>query len=200
MEQRGTGCGHAALKARCQCRTHQLTMEPSERKDKVQGAETLMKAVLVAWMLAAPFSPVLAKTLPTVAVFGFALTNTSPAPSTPEELARLQRLDQQLKSGLRDHFQVVDVGPVQNRLAGVDSIRGCNGCELDLARQLGAEQVAYGWVQKVSNLILNVNLVVEEASTGRTLRAESVDIRGNTDESWSRGLRYLLNERMFRGE
>ena len=55
-------------------------------------------------------------------------------------------------------------------------------------------------MQKVSNLILNVNLVVEEASTGRTLRAESVDIRGNTDESWSRGLRYLLNERMFRGE
>ena len=159
-----------------------------------------MKPLLVACMLAAPLSPALAKTLPTVAVFDFALTNTSPAPSTPEELARLQRLDQQLRSGLRDHFQLVDVGPVRDRLAGVDSIRGCNGCELDLARQLGAQQVAYGWVQKVSNLILNVNLVVEEVSTGRTLRAESVDIRGNTDESWSRGLRYLLNERMFRGE
>ena len=70
--------------------------------------------------------------------------------------------------------------------------------ELDLARQLGAQQVAYGWVQKVSNLILNVNLVVEDAATGKTLRADSVDIRGNTDESWTRGLRYLLNERMFR--
>ena len=159
-----------------------------------------MKSLLLAYVLAAPFSPAMAKTLPTVAVFDFALTNTSPAPSTPEELARLHRLDQQLKAGLSDHFQVVDVSPVRDRLSGVDSIRGCNGCEIDLARQLGAQQVAYGWVQKVSNLILNVNLVVEEASTGRTLRAESVDIRGNTDESWSRGLRYLLNERMFRGE
>ena len=155
-----------------------------------------MKSLLLACVLAAPFSPAMAKSLPTVAVFDFALTNTSPAPSTPEELARLQRLDQQLKTGLSDHFQVVDVSPVRDRLSGVDSIRGCNGCDLDL----GAQQVAYGWVQKVSNLILNVNLVVEEASTGRTLRAESVDIRGNTDESWSRGLRYLLNERMFRGE
>jgi len=53
-------------------------------------------------------------------------------------------------------------------------------------------------VQKVSNLILNVNLVVEDVATGKTLRADSVDIRGNTDESWTRGLRYLLNERMFR--
>lgn len=159
-----------------------------------------MRALLLACALAGPFSPAVAKTLPTAAVFEFALINTSPAPSTPEELARLQRLDQQLKSGLRDHFKLVDVGPVRNRLAGVASIRGCNGCELDLARELGAQQVAYGWVQKVSNLILNINLVVEDASSGRTLRAESVDIRGNTDESWTRGLRYLLNERMFRGE
>lgn len=159
-----------------------------------------MRVLLLACALAGPFSPAVAKTLPTVAVFEFALTNTSLAASTPEELARLQRLDQQLRNGLRDHFELIDVGPVRDRLAGVDSIRGCNGCELDLARQLGAQQVAYGWVQKVSNLILNVNLVVEDVSTGRTLRAESVDIRGNTDESWSRGLRYLLNERMFRGE
>lgn len=159
-----------------------------------------MRALLLACALAGPFSPAVAKTLPTVAVFEFALINTSPAPSTPEELARLQRLDQQLKNGLRDHFKLVDVGPVRNRLDGVASIRGCNGCELDLARELGAQQVAYGWVQKVSNLILNINLVVEDASSGRTLRADSVDIRGNTDESWTRGLRYLLNERMFRGE
>jgi hypothetical protein len=120
------------------------------------------------------------------------------AASTPEELARLQRLGQQLRDGLRGRFTVVDVAPVRDRLSRVDSIRGCNGCELDLARQLGAQQVAYGWVQKVSNLILNVNVVVEDADTGKTLHAESVDIRGNTDESWTRGLRYLLNERMFR--
>lgn len=159
-----------------------------------------MRSSVLAGLLACLVTPAMAQTLPTVAVFDFTLTNTSPAPSTPEELARLHRLDQQLKDGLRGHFKIVDVGPVQDRLARVDSIRGCNGCELDLARELGAQQVAYGWVQKVSNLILNVNLVVEEASTGRTLRAESVDIRGNTDDSWTRGLRYLLNERMFRGE
>ncbi len=157
-----------------------------------------MRFLLTATLLAALAAPAAAQGLPEIAVFDFALNNTSLAASTPEEMARLQRLDQQLKQELGRRFTVVDVAPVRDKLARVDSIRGCNGCELDLARQLGAQQAAYGWVQKVSNLILNVNLVVEDVATGKTLHADSVDIRGNTDESWSRGLRYLLNERMFR--
>ena len=150
---------------------------------------------LLAVVLAGPAA---AEGLPRLAVFDFNLNNTSPAASTPEELARLRRLDAQLRDGLQSRYALVDTAPVQGQLDRVDSIRGCNGCELAMARQLGAEQVAYGWVQKVSNLILNVNLVVEDAATGRTLHADSVDIRGNTDESWTRGLRYLLRERMFR--
>ena len=157
-----------------------------------------MRLLLTASLLAGLAASAAAQTPPELAVFDFALTNTSLAASTPEELARLHRLDQQLRDGLRSRFTLVDMTPVQGKLARVDSIRGCNGCELDLARELNAQQVAYGWVQKVSNLILNVNLVIEDAATGQTLHADSVDIRGNTDESWTRGLRYLLNERIFR--
>jgi len=159
-----------------------------------------MRVLAFACLFAGFIAPAAAETLPELAVFDFTLVNTSPAPSTPEELARLHRLDGQLKDGLRSRFTLVDVAPVQDQLARVASIRGCNGCELDMARKLGAQQVAYGWVQKVSNLILNVNFVVEDVATGHTLHAESVDIRGNTDESWNRGLRYLLNERMFRDQ
>lgn len=155
-----------------------------------------MRFILFVLLFAA--GPALAQAPPRLAVFGFALDNTSPAASTPEELARLQRLDTQLQDALRRRYALVDTGPMRERLARVTSIRGCNGCELDMARDLGAEQAAYGWVQKVSNLILNVNLVIEDAGTGQVLHAQSVDIRGNTDESWTRGLRYLLQERMFR--
>ena len=51
---------------------------------------------------------------------------------------------------------------------------------------------AWGTVQKVSNLILNVNLYMEDAKTGKLEFAKSVDIRGNTDESWRHGLDYML--------
>ncbi len=135
-----------------------------------------------------------------VAVFDFELINTSPAPSTPEELARLHQMDDQLHEGLSapGRYEVVGTQSVKDRLARVSSIKGCNGCERDLAQQLGAQYAAYGWVQKVSNLILNVNLVIEDAATGKIIKADSVDIRSNTDDSWKRGLRYLLNERLFR--
>jgi len=154
-----------------------------------------MRHILV--VLAAAGTTAAAQPPPRLAVFDFTIVNTAPAPSTPEELARLYRLDAQLRSALDKRYAVVDTAPVRDRLARINSIRGCNGCELDLARALGAQQVAYGWVQKVSNLILNVNLVIEDAGTGKVLHAESVDVRGNTDESWTRGLRYLLEQRMF---
>jgi len=46
------------------------------------------------------------------------------------------------------------------------------------------------WVQKVSNLILNINLEMR-AGVGVVRYRGSVDIRGNTDESWLRGVRRL---------
>jgi hypothetical protein len=134
---------------------------------------------------------------PRIAVFDFELINTSPMPSTAEELARTRRLGDQLRAALAQSgaYQVVDTAPVREELERAGgSIRNCNGCELALAQKLGASEVAFGWVQKVSNLILNINLVIEDAASGKPLKSGSVDIRGNTDESWSRGLKFLLEE------
>ena len=144
--------------------------------------------------------PAMAGEAPRIAALGFEFLNTSPAASTPDEFARVQRLGDQLRRGLAEpgRYSVVDTGRLDDQLAKQGSIRNCNGCELDMGRTVGAGLVAYGWVQKVSNLILNINLVIADVSTGRQVHADSVDIRSNTDESWQRGLRYLLDERIFR--
>ena len=60
------------------------------------------------------------------------------------------------------------------------------------AKALGADVIVIGWVQKVSNLILNINLQVKDVRTGEMLYAKSVDLRSNTDDSWLRGIRHLL--------
>ncbi len=72
-------------------------------------------------------------------------------------------------------------------------LRDCNGCDIDIGRALGADVVIIGWVQKVSNLILNINIEVKEVSSGRMLYVKSVDLRGNTDDSWLRGIRYMVD-------
>jgi hypothetical protein len=55
-------------------------------------------------------------------------------------------------------------------------------------------------VHKVSNLILSITLVEMEAGpAGGARRAvHSAEIRGNTDDSWLRGLRWLLRNRLLR--
>ena len=136
------------------------------------------------------------------AVFPFELDDTSLGGAMqgepPAELARLQRLDAQLRAALVDsgRYTPVDIAPVAAALAATD-LRTCDTCPADLARKLDAPVAVNGWVQKVSNLILNINLVVRDAATGKMLRAGSVDIRGDTDESWTRGLAYLLKHRIL---
>jgi hypothetical protein len=134
-----------------------------------------------------------------IAVFDVQVVNTSLAATTPEESERARALGRQLRDALSrsGRYRVVDLAPVQAALDQGPELLHCNGCELPLARQVGAQQAAVVWVQKVSNLILNINIKIEDATTGARIRAGSVDIRGNTDESWTRGLRFLLDDQIL---
>ncbi|MFO1073926.1 MAG: DUF3280 domain-containing protein [Geminicoccaceae bacterium] len=134
----------------------------------------------------------------TIALFPFDLVNTSLEPTRPEETARLGQLTARAGERLAAAgYRLVDMGPVAEAIAQAAPLRDCNGCELDLARRLGAQLAAIGWVQKVSNLILNLNLQIRDVATGRLVKGASVDIRGNTDESWQRGIAYLIDRRIL---
>ena len=52
-------------------------------------------------------------------------------------------------------------------------------------------------VQKVSNLILNMKVYIRDAHTGQLVTSMSVDLRGNTDETWFRAASYLLRNRLL---
>lgn len=97
-------------------------------------------------------------------------------------------------------FVLLPTDPVADKLAKVTNPARCNGCDVTMAGELGADYALAGEVQKVSNLILNLNLVLRDVQTGNVVRAGSVDIRGNTDESWQRGFRYLLKNIIFRDQ
>ncbi|HEY7973588.1 MAG TPA: DUF3280 domain-containing protein [Xanthobacteraceae bacterium] len=136
------------------------------------------------------------------AIFDFELIDTSLEGATngprADETARLARLGDQLRRLVTNSgkLEVIDIAPVRAE-AHQTNLQACGGCDADLAQKLGAELAITGTVQKVSNLILNINLYVRVAATRAPLVAMSVDIRGNTDESWSRGLEYLVRTRFL---
>ena len=145
--------------------------------------------------------PAAAADHPRVAFFGFSIINTSLEPTKPEEEARLRMLDNLLREKLAasGRFTIAEISPeLQQEIARGADIRDCNGCERDYARRAGADWAAWGNVQKVSNLILNINLYMEDAQTGKLEFVKSVDIRGNTDESWRHGLDYMLRHYLLK--
>ncbi len=133
-----------------------------------------------------------------IAVFAVEFVNTSLEATRADERARLAMLDGELRAALEARgYRLVDTAPVADRAGAYASLRECNGCEVALARALGADHAALAWVQKVSNLILNLTVKITDTASGAVVRSGWVSIRGNTDESWSRGLRYLLKNVIF---
>ena len=123
---------------------------------------------------------------PKVAVFDFEFVDTSIEGATNgprgDEGARLAWLDREMRQRLAQsgRADVVDVARVADRTRARD-LRTCGGCDAAFASELGAKYSVTGWVQKVSNLILNMNVVVRDAGTGAVIWSKSVDMRGNTD-------------------
>ena len=93
------------------------------------------------------------------------------------------------------HLQPVDIAPVA-KAAEAQNLQSCGGCDRRLAQAVGAELSLTGTVQKVSNLILNINMVVHEVASGKVVAAGSADIRSNTDASWFKGVDWLLTHRI----
>lgn len=137
-----------------------------------------------------------------LAIFDFEMIDTSldgeMKGTSSEEKARLAKLAPVLREKLAasDRYVVVDATPVIGR-AQAQNLQACGGCDAMLAREVGADVALTGTVQKVSNLILNLNIYLRDAKDDRLLQSMSADFRGNTDESWSRALSYLIRNKLL---
>lgn len=137
-----------------------------------------------------------------VAFFGLTLLDTSlqtkAAGENTAEQDRLRRLEEMVAARfVQEGYELVDVEPARKEIDRVVNLAKCYGCDTRIAVQLGADYALVGEVQKVSDLILAINLQLRAAETGEMVKGGVVDIRGNTDESWQRGMRYILKNRFF---
>jgi hypothetical protein len=116
-------------------------------------------------------------------------------PTTDAETARLASIASLFKGKLEasGRYRIVPISAdAQAKIGAGPEVGACGGCEFVYGKQLGADYSAWIVVQKVSDLILNINVYMADVAAGKMAFVHSVDIRGNTDESWTRGLTYLL--------
>ena len=139
--------------------------------------------------------------LRSIAVLDFELVDEQNNPLTKAaQVVRLRTVSQQLRQELaeRQLYRVVETAPsleLQRTLqAQQEFLYRCDDCAEQVGRLLGADLVMATWVQKVSELILNMNLQVYDVKTQKVVFSKSVDIRGNDDLSWTRGVRFLVRD------
>jgi len=168
-------------------------------------ADTMIHSLraLLAITLAIVMSGALAQSAPqSIAMLDCTLIDDNAAYNDAEinriQTERLAMVSGALRDDLRERalFRVADNAQAGDLIASLKSAQdmsACNGCELRVAKELGASRVGVCWVQKISNLILNMNLRVEDADSGAMRFQRSVDIRGNTDLSWKRGAKALVD-------
>jgi hypothetical protein len=142
------------------------------------------------------------QTPPRLAFLGLRLQNDNEGlePTTEAERKRIAMIEKQFVSSLEGShtYSVVPLtDDIRAKIQSGQSVGSCGGCEAAFGKELKADRVAWMEVQKVSNLILNMNLYMADPATDKMTFLKSVDIRGNTDESWSRSLKYLLDNYFY---
>ncbi|MEO1543259.1 MAG: DUF3280 domain-containing protein [Pseudomonadota bacterium] len=120
---------------------------------------------------------------------------------TKVEQARLLKATEKLQSLLSEtrRYQLVAMDPLAEAISKAQPIFKCNGCELDLAKEVGAKQSITGTVQKASANLLNISIFVRDVASGDVVNSMAVSVRQNTDAGWLRGVRWLVRNRLLKG-
>lgn len=113
-----------------------------------------------------------------IAVFDFELDDVTPASSllqqTTSTTAALQTSTSPQPARLQD----------------------CNGCEADMALNLGAQQSMIGVVRRATQTDYYVGVSIRDASTGKLVNEQAANFAGG-EEGWASGVRILLDHQVL---
>jgi len=137
---------------------------------------------------------------PTLLVVGLEFLNVGDGPTVPENLSNIKPVQDEMVKLLEadGRYRLVFPSPdMAARIKARPNIPGCAGCQFDWGKEAGTDYVIWGSVNKVSNLILYINLNVDNVRTGQHDLVNSVDIRGDNLESWMHGVRYIVRHNLL---
>jgi hypothetical protein len=160
-------------------------------------------AIMLAALAAAGAAEAVAPSPIKMAVFPFELEDFSAAAAhvPPDDIDREQlRLSTEEARRLiaaSGRYQLVDVGAVNAPAAKAGKLRDCDGCEARIAAGLDADQSMIGIVTRVSRTEYAVTYKLRDARSGAIVAVEQTDLRMGANVAWSRGARWLIQNRLL---
>ncbi|GJE02405.1 DUF3280 domain-containing protein [Methylobacterium isbiliense] len=117
----------------------------------------------------------------------------------PDEARRLALATEELRKAVavQGQLEFVDLAPKAADIRKDAPLYKCEGCAERIAKEAGAALAVYGYVQRNANQILNLSITISDTDSGKVLRGGQVVIRGDTDDTWLHGVRWLVKNRLF---
>lgn len=78
-------------------------------------------------------------------------------------------------------------------MRGRAELRACNGCAVDLARQLGAQVAITAQITRVSNAALSPVLYIKQVDGDQPVQSRGVNGRGDDEASLDRAVKYVVD-------
>ena len=88
-------------------------------------------------------------------------------------------------------YSLVDVSKVEAKPVTEKSLRNCDGCEIGIALQLGAEQSFVGVVRRATMTDYYVMIQISDCRTGKVINQQVANFAGGQD-GWASGARMLI--------
>ena len=163
----------------------------------------LAPAIILAALAAAGAAETVAPSPIKMAVFPFELEDSSgaagyvPPDDIDREQLRLSAEEARRLIAASGRYQLVDVSAVNDQAAKAGKLRDCDGCEARIAAGLDADQSMIGIVTRVSRTEYAVTYRIRDARSGTIVAVEQTDLRMGANVAWSRGARWLIQNRLL---
>ncbi|WP_019903827.1 DUF3280 domain-containing protein [Methylobacterium sp. 77] len=136
------------------------------------------------------------------AIFGIELNDPGVVggrKARPDEVRRLALVTEELRKALVAGGAVedVDVSPQAVEITKQAPLFKCEGCAATIAKTLGANLAVNGYVEKGSNQIFNLYVLISDTATGKVVRGGQVVIRADTDDTWAHAMRWVVKNRLL---
>jgi len=157
-----------------------------------------LSAICVALALAIPAFARAQEPIPT-AVFPFELADTSGEGAKPGQDERLALATHTLVQALdaSGKYRDVDLAPFAAEIKATEPRYRCADCWAAVAHDAGARLAVIPSVHKVSTLVSTMSIWIADLKTMRYIAHVQGQIRGDTDEAYVRGVRFLVENELL---
>ena len=138
-----------------------------------------------------------------IAVFPFELEDFSagaayvPPDDIDREQLRLSTEEVRRLIAASGRYQLVDLSAVNDQAAKAGKLRDCDGCDARIAAGLDADQSMIGIVTRITRMEYAVTFKLRDARSGAIVAVEQTDLRMGANVAWSRGARWLIENRLL---